>query len=131
LLTGAVYIPAKSDINVYNFHTDTINNLLTEYCNSKIIILGDYNLSGLHWSVVNNKIAPDSRNFSNLETIILANFSYLNLQQFNVTKNRRNSILDLILSNSPNILVSCEAETLLPIYYLYHPALVVSFLLIP
>jgi len=80
LLIGAVYIPPKSDMNVYNSHTDTVNNLLTEYCNSKIIILGDYNLPGLHWSVVNNKNVPDSRKFSNLETNILANFSYLNLQ---------------------------------------------------
>jgi len=38
LLIGAVYIPPKSDINVYNSHTDTVNNLLTEYCNSKINI---------------------------------------------------------------------------------------------
>ncbi|KAL5243160.1 hypothetical protein ACI65C_010570 [Semiaphis heraclei] len=88
---------------------------------------GDYNLPGLHWSVVNNKIVPDSSNFSSLETNVLSNFSYLNLQQFNVTKNRKNSILDLILSNSPNILVSCEADTLLPIDYLYHPALIVTF----
>lgn len=29
LLIGAVYIPPKSDINVYNSHTDTVNNLLT------------------------------------------------------------------------------------------------------
>jgi len=127
LLIGAVYIPPKSDINVYNSHTDTVNNLLTEYCNCKIIILGDYNLPGLHWSVVNNKIVPDSRKFSNLETNILANLSYLNLQQFNVTKNRKNSILDLILSNSPNILVSHVADTLLPIDHLYHPALIITF----
>jgi len=77
LLIGAVYIPPKSDINVYNSHTDSVNNLLTEYCNSKIIILGDYNLPGLHWSVVKNKIVPDSRNFSNLKTNVLAIFRIL------------------------------------------------------
>lgn len=112
LLIGAVYIPPQSDINVYNSHTDTVNNLLIQYCNSKIILLGDYNLPGLQWSVVDNIIVPFSLRFTNLKINVLANFSYLNLQQFNIIKNRKNSILDLILSNSTDILVSCETDTL-------------------
>lgn len=129
LLIGAVYIPPQSDINVYNSHTDIVNNLLSQYCNSKIILLGDYNLSGLQWSVVKNNIVPHSLKYTNLETNVLANFSYLNLQQFNTIKNRKDSILDLILSNSTDILVSGEMDTLLPIDYMYHPALLITFLI--
>jgi len=116
LLIGTLYIPPQSDINVYNLHTDTVNNLLSKYCNAKIILLGDYNLPGLQWHIVNNHIIPHSLKYTNLETNVLANFSYLNLQQFNIIKNRKNSILDLILSNSTDVLVSCETDTLL-VYY--------------
>lgn len=79
LSIGAVYIPLHSDINVYNTHTDTVNNLLIQYCYYKIITLGDY-ISGLHWLVDENKIVSNSLNFTNLETNVLANFLYLNLQ---------------------------------------------------
>jgi len=53
----------------------------------------------------------------------IANFSYLNLKQFNPIKNHNNSILDLILSNALNVEVECERNALVPIDYLYHPAL--------
>lgn len=56
LLIWAVNISPQSDINVYNTHTDTVNNLLIQYCNSKIIVLGYYNLPGLHWLIVENNI---------------------------------------------------------------------------
>lgn len=69
-----------------------------------------------------------SLEYSNLETNILTNCSHLNLQQFNIIKNRNNSILDLILSNSTNILVLCETDTLLPIDLItYHLALLITF----
>lgn len=39
---------------------------------------------------------------------------------FNTIKNRKNSILDLILSNSSDNDVSCEPSTLFSIDSLYH-----------
>jgi len=56
LLIGAVNISPQSGINVYNTHTNTVNNLLTQYCNSKIILLDYYNFLGLQWSIVENNI---------------------------------------------------------------------------
>lgn len=38
-----------------------------------------------------------------------------------------NSILDLFLSNSTNISVLCKTDTLLPIDFMYHPYLLVTF----
>jgi len=54
-------------MNAYNFHIDTVNNLLSKYLNSKIIISGDFNLPGLHWLVINIIVVPDSCYFRNLE----------------------------------------------------------------
>jgi len=68
--------------------------------------MGDYNLPGIQWSLSNNKIFPNVSQFNNLLANILDNFSYLNLNQSNLIKNRSNSVLDLVLSNAHNI-VSC------------------------
>jgi len=122
-IIGAVYIPPHSNLNVYNNHTDIINNLLCQYSNSKIILLGDYNLPAIQWSTVSDEVVS---RFSKIEADALANYSYLNLKQFNTVKNHKNSILDLILSNSADVCVSREQSTLIPIDYLYHPALLIS-----
>lgn len=123
LVIGAVYIPPHSNVNTYNDHTNTVNNLLNQHSNANIILFGDYNLLCIQWSLVNNKIVPHLSQFNKLSGTTLANFSYLNLKQFNLVKNN-NSILDLILSNYNNIEVYKEQFSLLPIDYLYHPALV-------
>ena len=95
-----------------------------------LFLLGDYYLPGLHWSIVENNIVPNSLKYTNLKTNVIANFSYLNLRPFNTIKNHKNCKLDLILSNSTDILVFYETDTLLSIYYMYHPALLVNFLII-
>lgn len=73
-------------------------------------------------------IVSNSLECSNLETNVLTNCSHLNLQKFNIIKNRNNSILNLILSNSTNILVLCVTDMLLPIDLMtYHLALLITF----
>lgn len=67
--------------------------------------------------------------YTNSETNVLANFLYHNFQQFNIIRYHKDSIL--IVSNSTNIVVVLrETDTLLPIGYMYHPALLVTFLII-
>ncbi|XP_025419025.1 uncharacterized protein LOC112689501 [Sipha flava] len=126
LLIGSVYIPPNSSVDIYNDHTDTVSNLLNLSHYSNVILLGDYNLPGIHWSLLNNKIVPNVSQFNNLIANNLANFSYLNLNQFNLVKNRSDSILDLVLSNAHNLVVRNEPFSLLPIDYMYHPALTVT-----
>lgn len=46
-----------------------------------------------------------STHFGKIESDALAKFFYHNLKQFNIIKNRKNSILDLILFNSDGIYV--------------------------
>lgn len=99
--------------------------MLCNYNNVKIIILGDFNLPAIKWSLPNDVAV--SHKYGNIELDALANFSYLNLKQFNTIKNNKNSILDLILSNALNVVVDCEQYALVPIDYLYHPALLIKF----
>jgi len=83
LLIGAVYIPPHSGVNVYNDHTVTINNLLCQYTTAKIILLGDYNLPAIQWSLFNESTISL---YGKIESDALANFSFLNLKQFNTIK---------------------------------------------
>jgi len=59
LLIGSVYIPPISSVDIYNDHTDTVSNLLILSHYPNVILLDDYNLPGIHWSLSNNKIVPN------------------------------------------------------------------------
>jgi len=58
LIIGTVYIPPASDINVYDIHSNTIDVLLNENCNSKLLICGDYNLPNIKWQSINGSVVP-------------------------------------------------------------------------
>lgn len=90
-LTGDVYICLRSGVNVYNNHTDTINRLLCQYTTAKVVLLVDYNLPAIQWTLFNE---PTISLYGKIESDALANFSFLNLKQLNTIKNRKNSILD-------------------------------------
>jgi len=77
--------------------------------------------------MVSKNSEPTNSLYGKIESEALSHFSFLNLKQFNYIKNRNNSILDLILSNSSYITVSCEISTLVQIDYLYHPALLIKY----
>jgi hypothetical protein len=126
LIIGAVYIPPASDINVYDIHFNTIDVLLKENCNSKLLICGDYNLSNIKWQSVNGSVVPVSASVGSLESNVLARLSFQNLIQFNLIYNRSGSLLDLVLSNMFNINIANENSTLLPLDSIYHPALTIE-----
>lgn len=102
-LNGTVYILPHSSVNVYNNYTNIINHLLCQYSSNKIILLGEYNLPAIQWSLYGSEtVFP----FGKVESFALANFSYLNLKQFITIINRKNYILDLILCNTSDVEVS-------------------------
>jgi len=76
---------------VYNNHTDTINSLLCQYTTANVILLGDYNFLTIQWALFKE---PTISLYGKIESDGLANFSFLNLMQFNTIKNRKNYILD-------------------------------------
>lgn len=85
-----------------------------------MLVVGDYNLTNIKWSKLENTIIPCINGFNSLESEVLANFSYLNLKQFNLINNRQGSFLDLIFSNFVNLNVYLETCALLSLDYSFH-----------
>lgn len=71
LLTAAVYIPLHSYVNVYNNHTDIVNSLQFQYNNAKIILLGDYNLPTIQWSLFSE---PTITHYEKIESDAISKF---------------------------------------------------------
>lgn len=89
-------------------------------------MLGDYKLPNIQWISVNNNIIPNLSNVNNFDSIILTSLSYLNLSQQNLIYNRSGSMLDLFFSNINNVSVSSVTYPLVPLDYMYHPALLIK-----
>lgn len=66
------------------------------------------------------------KNVNNLNSEILAGFSYLNLSQLNLVYIRSGSLLDLVFSNANNINVSSVICPLVPLDTMYRPALLIQ-----
>lgn len=130
LIVDAVYFPLGSDIGFYNLHVESLENLLYSHSSSKFLILGDYNLPVINWSLTNNKILPQLFNISSHDSNILSSISPTNLIQFYLLFNRMGSLLDLVFSNVSNVIVSSAANSLVPLDYKYYPALDISLLVL-
>lgn len=102
LIIGSVYIPPRSCIEHYNVHINVIDNIMYNNSNSKILIVGDYNLPNVKWTSNNKHVTPNLLHLSNQNSNILAGFSYLNLLQYNLVYNCSGSLLDLVFSNIDN-----------------------------
>lgn len=126
LIIGSVYIPPRSDIEYYVIHNNEIDNIMCNNSNSKFLIIGDYNLPNIKWVSTYNYATPNLLNLSNVDSNILAGFSYLNLLQYNLVYNRSGSLLDLVFSNADNVNVSSVIYPLIPLDQMYHPALLIK-----
>jgi len=49
-------MPPNSNVNTYNDHTDAVHSLLCNYNNPKIIIIGDFNLPAIKWTLTNDVV---------------------------------------------------------------------------
>jgi hypothetical protein len=101
---------------MYEHFYFAFNELYQNNHNSKIIVLGDFNLPSLIWS---NTTLPVKFN-SNIESYFISMLSQLNLNQYNCIRNHKNVSLDLVLSNV-HVNVSNDPDPLLPIHK-HHPA---------
>lgn len=112
IIIGSVYIPNKSNENVYNSYFDYIETLYKKYQNAIFLLLGDFNLP--------------SANFSNAYSYFDDKLALLNLSQLNCIKNNKNTILDYVLTNSTTTDVDLCINPIMPID-IYHPPLTVTF----
>lgn len=103
----AVYIPPSSHPSVYSDHLNQTEVLMQEYDQSVFCLVGDYNLPNVHWNlnVDNNMLSPLVVHNNLVDHEFCDSLNYLNLNQFNHVCNNNSSILDLVLSNDPNVKV--------------------------
>jgi len=69
-----VYISPRSSIEHYNMHISDIDNIMYNNSNSKILIIGDYNLLNVKWVSTSKHATPNLLHLSNQDSNILAGF---------------------------------------------------------
>lgn len=108
-----LYIPPRSSIDIYLNHIDCISEIVNmSHCNDTIVVLGDFNLPNIIWSVDSEslEILPSNVLSANDSAVLDALFSF-NLKQINLYSNDNNSFLDLIFVNNTECLSVFESLT--------------------
>jgi len=104
LILGCVYIPPLSPITLYEQFFKAVNELIWDP-KAKFVLLGDFNLPSLNWSLYSLPIICNSP----IDSYFISMLSQFNFNQFNLLRNNNNVTLDLILSNI-NLSVSNEPD---------------------
>ncbi|KAF0748723.1 Reverse transcriptase domain-containing protein [Aphis craccivora] len=112
-----VYIPPLSPVALHEQFFLSINELYLSNPKAKFILVGDFNLPSLGWSLYSLPLMCNSQ----IDSYFVSMLSHYNFNQFNLLRNHNNVILDLALSNT-HITVSNDPDPLLPIDT-HHPAL--------
>jgi hypothetical protein len=126
LLIGCAYIPPNSNNSIYLNHMSDVERICQSLPLYKYIIVGDYNLPGVNWSI--EGAAPGivgDEMLSDIEREVVDSINFLGLYQLNTNANLSGRILDLVMSDDPTVHVSLSTTAVLPID-LYHPPLAIS-----
>ena len=123
---GAVYIPPDSSPEIYTEHCSTIELVSSEYSDSVICVVGDFNLPNISWYLDPEiGISPICGNNA-LDQHVCDSYNFCGLNQFNTNPNSTGSILDLVFCNEMDLsvaschpLINCD---------IYHPALSIEFM---
>lgn len=126
---GVVYLCRQNQGHSFsNQLLNFINNLstlvLNNVNNDKFLIVGDFNLSGISWQLVNNSLLPSNSNSSD-ECILVDELRVMGLSQLNNIVNFYGKILDLVLCNDDGVCVSECPAPLAPVDK-YHPVLLID-----
>ena len=100
-----VYIPPSSPITLYEQFFLSINELYLSNPKAKFILVGDFNLPSLGWSLYSLPLMCNSQ----IDSYFVSMLSHYNFNQFNLVRNHNNVILDLALSNT-HITVSNDPD---------------------
>lgn len=92
-------------------HIKLIKELITRFPNHRIIVLGDFNLSGVIWnrSDIGTFFVPS--NIPTNATEFINEMQELALFQLSNIVNASNNVLDLLFSNEPNCISICEDQS--------------------
>lgn len=114
-----VYIPPPVQKHILKHFIDNTNRVLESFDGTSLVV-GDFNLGNMLWSRTSHTYVGNSN--SALHNM-LSDFSSLHdLKQYNFIVNNKNKILDLVLSNKPQIDV-CECMDPLISVDVSHPPL--------
>lgn len=112
LIISSVYIPIRSNINIFNDFFNYVEFVYNKHPNHDVLLLGDYNLP--------------SANYSNIELHFNDKLSYFNFIQYNQIFNLNNVILDYVISNSISINVEKNNFPFIPVDLL-HPPITITY----
>jgi hypothetical protein len=95
LILGCVYILPLSPLTLYEQFFKAVNELFISNPKAKFVLLGDFNLPSLNWSLYSLPIICNSP----IDSYFISMLSQFNFNQFNLLRNNNNVNLDLVLSN--------------------------------
>ncbi|CAK1604457.1 unnamed protein product [Parnassius mnemosyne] len=125
LLLCGVYLPSPIQKHFLEHYIDNANRVLES--NAKVLILGDFNLSGIAWNDTEVPFAVNGNNNmtkTSFESTLLDFIALKNLTQYNTTVlNHKGKILDLVLSNLNILLNVTRSNSELSSVDDYHPPL--------
>uniref|UniRef100_A0A8D8QZ65 Endonuclease/exonuclease/phosphatase domain-containing protein n=1 Tax=Cacopsylla melanoneura TaxID=428564 RepID=A0A8D8QZ65_9HEMI len=113
LIVNATYIPPESPIELYENYVKILDEVLSKYPNSLVLIAGDFNLKYLKWS---RNVDTNYLEFSNSNTIsdVLLNATNLHgLWQINDKPNSYDRFLDLVFINFDHLDLSVSDDPML------------------
>jgi len=113
LIVGGVYIPPSSGPDMYDCHVQSVELLRTNYAD-EFNIAGDFNLSSARYEINSNSGINFSPTTVQSDSILFG-YSYFNFRQFNQILNYNNSLLDLVFSSLPMLLVSLSLDPIVHI----------------
>lgn len=125
-----VYITSMSGrSSLYERFFDKVRqNLAQLNSEDRIIIVGDFNLSEITWSLNSNGQMENSEGISTDSSDLINLINFGNLKQHNAISNFRSEILDLVLSNgSDSDLIVTRSDQWLVTEDSYHPTLDIEF----
>lgn len=124
LLLCAVYIPPSSKDCIYSEHLSRVEEIVESCDGQTVIVVGDYNLSGVKWIEHPGDDGIIASCNSVGEKYFCDSLNFLNLSQYNFIYNHNSVLLDLVLCNSDIVRVS-RSEPLVPLDN-NHPALLIT-----
>ncbi|XP_058449154.1 uncharacterized protein LOC131429124 [Malaya genurostris] len=93
----AIYLPPNTDLSLYEQHVFCVNELYNKFGDrDRVVVLGDYNLSLLRWSLDEEVgcLLPNNAS-SEHEHLLVATMIASGLQQINFLTNLHGKLLDL------------------------------------
>lgn len=92
-------------------HVKLINELILKFPNHRIIVVGDFNLSGVIWNPSDTETFFIPSNIPTNATEFIAKMQDLALFQLSNIVNVANNVLDLLFSNEPSCISICEDQS--------------------